>query len=133
VSSVAGPGEPSWSPRTAGRSQARPSRTTGRSPAELAAASLERIRHAVRRIRCRAGRSRPSTRASPAIPYGGSSGWLGPQLTAFFTSAPILASLSVVNSVRAKEVGHMVPSSRFAAGLKPNVAYLSLNFDAAVK
>jgi hypothetical protein len=27
----------------------------------------------------------------------------------------------------------MVPSSRFASSLKPGVAYLELNFDAAVK
>jgi hypothetical protein len=27
----------------------------------------------------------------------------------------------------------MVPSSRFASSLKPNVAYLDLNFDAGVK
>jgi hypothetical protein len=58
---------------------------------------------------------------------------LSPQLTAFFTSAPILASSAAVNSVSAKEVGHMAPSSRFAVALKPNVAYLSLNFDAGVK
>ena len=55
------------------------------------------------------------------------------QLTAFFTSALILASSVAVNSVSAKEVGHMLPSSRFAAALKPNVAYRSLNFDAGVK
>jgi 2-polyprenyl-6-methoxyphenol hydroxylase-like FAD-dependent oxidoreductase len=35
------------------------------------------------------------------------------QLTAFFTSALILASSVAVNSVSAKEVGHMAPSSRF--------------------
>ena len=58
---------------------------------------------------------------------------LSPQLTAFFTSLPIFASSAAVNSFSAKEVGHMLPSSRFAAALKPNVAYLSLNFDAAVK
>jgi SnoaL-like polyketide cyclase len=56
-----------------------------------------------------------------------------PQLTALFTSALILASSAAVNSFRAKEVGHMLPSSRFAVALKPNVAYLSLNFDAGVK
>src|SRR5882757_10549096 len=53
---------------------------------------------------------------------------LAPQLAAFFTSAPILASSAAVNSVRAKAVGHMVPSSRFALSLKPSVAYLVLNF-----
>jgi hypothetical protein len=58
---------------------------------------------------------------------------LSSQLTAFLTSAPILASSAAVNSVSAKEVGHMAPSSRFAVALKPNVAYLSLNFDAGVK
>jgi hypothetical protein len=58
---------------------------------------------------------------------------LSPQLTAFFTSAPILASPAAVNSVRAKEVGHMVPSSRFALSLKPSVAYLVLNFCALWK
>jgi hypothetical protein len=50
------------------------------------------------------------------------------QLTAFFTSAAMLASTSAVNSVRAKATGHMAPSSRFALSLKPNVAYLVLNF-----
>ena len=66
-------------------------------------------------------------------PWGGSSGLLGPQLTAFFTSAPILASSAAVSFFSAKEVGHMLPSSRFASALKPNVAYRSLNFDAGVK
>src|SRR6266404_5148907 len=51
-----------------------------------------------------------------------------PQLTAFFTSAPILASSAAVNSFSAKAVGHMWPSSRVALSLKPNVAYLVLNF-----
>jgi hypothetical protein len=55
------------------------------------------------------------------------------QLTAFFTSALILASSVAVSSFSANEVGHMAPSSRFAVALKPNVAYLSLNFDAGVK
>jgi hypothetical protein len=57
----------------------------------------------------------------------------GAQLTAFFTSALIFASSVAVNFVSAKEVGHMAPSSRFAVALKPNDAYLSLNFDAGVK
>src|SRR6202047_4258305 len=56
-----------------------------------------------------------------------------PQLTAFFTSAPILASSAEVNSFSAKAVGHMAPSSRFALSLKPNVAYLVLNFCALWK
>ena len=51
-----------------------------------------------------------------------------PQLTAFFTSAPILVSSAAVNSFSAKAVGHMKPSSRVALSLKPNVAYLVLNF-----
>jgi predicted enzyme related to lactoylglutathione lyase len=72
-------------------------------------------------------------RRRPWTTWGGSSGLLSPQLTACFTSAAILASTSGVNSVSAKEVGHMAPSSRFAMSLKPNVAYLSLNFDAGVK
>src|SRR3989475_12653004 len=50
------------------------------------------------------------------------------QLTAFFTSAPILASSVAVNSFSAKATGHRAPSSRFAASLKPSVAYLVLNF-----
>src|SRR6266571_3816033 len=58
---------------------------------------------------------------------------LSPQLTAFFTSAPILASSLAVNSVRAKAVGHIAPSSRFALSLKPSVAYLVLNFCAVWK
>jgi uncharacterized protein YndB with AHSA1/START domain len=58
---------------------------------------------------------------------------LSPQLTAFLTSAPILASSAPVNSFSAKEVGHMAPSSRFALSLKPNVAYLALNLCALWK
>src|ERR1700681_3786362 len=60
-------------------------------------------------------------------------GLLSPQLTAFFTSAPILASSAAANSVRAKAVGHMAPSSRFALSLKPSVTYLVLNFCALWK
>src|SRR2546425_10055783 len=60
-------------------------------------------------------------------------GELGPQLTAFFTSAAILASSAAVNPFSAKAVGHMVPSSRFALSLKPKVAYLVLNFCALWK
>src|SRR5713226_417091 len=56
-----------------------------------------------------------------------------PQLTAFFTSAPILASAAAVNSFSAKATGHTVPSSRFALSLKPNVAYLVLNLCALWK
>src|SRR3972149_6643458 len=65
--------------------------------------------------------------------WGGASSELSPQLTAFFTSALILASSVAVNSLSAKEVGHMAPSSRFASSLKPNVAYLDLNFCALWK
>jgi hypothetical protein len=42
-------------------------------------------------------------------------GLLRPQLTAFFTSAPIRASSAAVYSFSAKAIGHRVPSSRFAA------------------
>src|SRR5205085_1646786 len=51
-----------------------------------------------------------------------------PQLTALFTSAPIFFSSSAVSFVSAKAIGHIAPSSRFAESLKPNIAYLSLNF-----
>src|SRR5207245_1922304 len=68
----------------------------------------------------------PLTAARPGS--GGGYGEFSPQLTAFFTSAPILASSAAVNSVRAKAFGHMLPSSRFALSLKPSVAYLVLNF-----
>jgi hypothetical protein len=78
----------------------------------------------------------PRTSTSPSI-MDTSRVWPRPrswaQLTAFFTSALILASSAAVSFVSAKEVGHMLPSSRFAEALNPNVAYLSLNFDAAVK
>src|SRR5262249_17350673 len=60
-------------------------------------------------------------------------GLLSPQLTAFFTSAPILASSAAVNSVSAKAIGHRAPSSRFALSLKPSVMYLSLNICAPRK
>src|SRR5665213_4537873 len=55
---------------------------------------------------------------------------LSPQLTAFFTSARILASSSAVNFVSAYEFGHMAPSSSFALSVKPSVWYLALNFPA---
>jgi hypothetical protein len=50
----------------------------------------------------------------------------GPHLTAFLTSAAIFFSSAGVNSSSAKEVGHILPSSRFAASWKPNVEYLDL-------
>src|SRR3989475_8334239 len=55
------------------------------------------------------------------------------QLTAFLTSALILASSVAVNSFRAKTTGHRAPSSRIAASLKPSVAYRVLNFCAGWK
>src|SRR3984893_1691916 len=60
-------------------------------------------------------------------------GRLSPQLTAFFTSAALLPSSAAVNSISAKATGHMAPSSRFAASLKPSVAYLVWNFCALWK
>src|SRR6266508_1179144 len=56
-----------------------------------------------------------------------------PQLIAFFTSATIRFSSAAVSSLSAKAVGHMLPSSRFAASWKPNVEYLVLNFCALWK
>src|SRR6266516_1667326 len=50
------------------------------------------------------------------------------QLAALLTSLPIFSSTAAVSLFRAKEVGQMSPSSRFAASWKPNVAYLDLNF-----
>jgi hypothetical protein len=75
----------------------------------------------------------PRTLLLPISPTAHAIGQLQTQewLTAFFTSSPILASSAAVNSFRAKAVGHMAPSSSFAVSLKPNVAYLALNFCAA--
>src|SRR5438876_3999711 len=67
------------------------------------------------------------------LPSGSLTLAISPQLTAFFTSALILASSAAVNSFSAKAVGHMAPWSRFAVSLKPNVAYLVLNFCALWK
>ena len=55
------------------------------------------------------------------------------QLTAFFTSATILASSAALKSLTANSTGHTLPSSSFAASLKPSVAYLVLNFCALWK
>src|SRR5678815_1700609 len=55
------------------------------------------------------------------------------QRAAFFTSAAIFASSAAVNFVSAYEVGHMLPSSKLALSLKPNVAYLALNLAASWK
>ena len=79
---------------------------------------------------------RPPLRSRAGSPSGFSRPrWseLSPQLTAFFTSATIRFSSAAVNSFSAKEVGHMAPSSRFAASWKPNVEYLELNFCALWK
>src|SRR3989454_3457795 len=89
----------------------------------------------------RSGLARPITgddlpdRRSPGPrrPRAGASAEISPQLTAFITSAPILASSVAVNSFSAKATGHIAPSSRFALSLKPNVAYLVLNFCALWK
>src|SRR6266851_5168495 len=79
-------------------------------------------------------RARPRGNAHRASIYVRRAYWrASPQLTAFFTSAPILASAAAVNSVRAKVVGHIAPSSSFALSLKPSVAYLVLNFSAGWK
>src|SRR5438309_3566575 len=67
------------------------------------------------------------------LPSGSLTLAITPQLTAFFTSALILASSVAVNSFSAKATGHRRPSSRFAVSLKPNVAYLVLNFCALWK
>jgi hypothetical protein len=65
----------------------------------------------------------------PITPPGtGPRGELGPQLTAFFRRATILASSTAVNSFSAKATGHRAPWSSFAVSLKPKVAYLDLNF-----
>src|SRR5438552_3967359 len=64
---------------------------------------------------------------------GSGGGDLSPQLAAFFTSAPILASAVAVNSFSAKATGHTVPASRFALSLKPSIAYLALNLCALWK
>ena len=69
----------------------------------------------------------------------GSASWTSPwspaepQLTAFFTSAPIFASSAAVSFISAQEVGHMLPSSSFASSLKPKVAYRALNLSAGWK
>lgn len=70
-----------------------------------------------------------SGRLGAACSLAGERDELRPQLTALFTSATIRSSSAGVSALSAKEVDHMLPSSRFAAPLKPNVAYLSLNFD----
>ena len=103
-------------------------------PSELALNSASFTPLAFANARWYASRSRANASSGPTIPpRAGASGEISPQPTAFFTSATILASSAAVNSFSAKETGHMLPSSRFASSLKPNVAYLDLNFDAGVK
>src|SRR3990172_3285168 len=45
----------------------------------------------------------------------------------------IFASSAGVNFFRAKEVSHILPSSKFAASSKPKVAYRDLNLSALLK
>src|SRR6266550_5297529 len=86
---------------------------------------LERLSNRVQRLLA-VHANGPRTRFTAILKRVGSE--LGPQLTAFFTSASILASSAVVNLVSAKATGHIAPSSRCATSLNPNVAYLDLNF-----
>src|SRR5689334_21706427 len=79
------------------------------------------------------GRARFGMSGSDGEWDGGGNGEISPQRTAFFTSAPIFASSAAVNSFSAKATGQRAPSSRFALSLKPNVAYLVLNFCALWK
>ena len=74
-----------------------------------------------------------ASRAGRCGPRWPAPGELGPQLTAFFTSASIRASSAAVNSVRAKDTGHMAPSSSLASAWNSNVAYRTLNFEAGLK
>ena len=53
--------------------------------------------------------------------------------TAFLTSVRSFFSSAAVRSFSAKAIGHMVPWSRFALSLKPNIAYRSLNLPALRK
>src|SRR5438128_7553021 len=75
----------------------------------------------------------PSCQAQPEVKAMEGRLELSPQLTAFFTSALILASSAALNPFSAKATGHRAPSSRFAASLNPSVAYLVLNFCALWK
>ncbi len=70
--------------------------------------------------------ARCSARAPPTTPPR-------PHPTAFLTSALICACSASVSPRSAKATGHMSPSSRAAASLKPSVAYLVLNLLAAWK
>ncbi len=60
-------------------------------------------------------------------------GKIGPQRTAFRTSAASFASSAADNFFNANAVAHMSPSSSLASSLKPKAAYRVLNFDAGVK
>jgi hypothetical protein len=71
-------------------------------------------------------RAMGATRCPFSWPSVFASGRVRPQRTAFLTSAAIFFSSAGVNSSSAKEVGHILPSSRFAASWKPNVEYLDL-------
>ena len=55
------------------------------------------------------------------------------QDAALRTSSSIFFTSASVRSVIANDVGHMVPSSRFAGSLKPSVAYRASNLAAAWK
>jgi hypothetical protein len=72
----------------------------------------------------------PSTEPVPVMSLEGPGSL---QLTALFTSAAIVFSSAAVNSFNAYATGHIVPLSRFAESLKPNIAYRSLNLAASRK
>jgi hypothetical protein len=55
------------------------------------------------------------------------------QEAALRTSSSIFFTSASARSVIANDVGHMVPSSRFAGSLKPSVAYRASNLAAAWK
>jgi hypothetical protein len=111
----------------------------GRGNQQRLAVPVKRQRHQVRRaVRRGAGHPEIDVVGEPVLGVAttlGAGAGLGSraQLAALFTSSPIFASSVAPSSLSANEVGHMAPSSRFAASLKPSVAYLASNFSAPWK
>src|SRR5690606_16407374 len=71
--------------------------------------------------------------AAPLIRQGPAETLTAAYLTARLTSSRIAFSSALPIFTRAKDVGHMLPSSRFAVGWKPRVEYRSLNLAALWK
>ena len=108
------------------------SRLTHPDRAAIAATQDDRRRRTLRRCECGCPPACGSVEIGCLLRRGSLTPGMGYEAAAF-TSATIFFSTAGVHSVSAYDVGHIGPSSRFAASSNPSVAYRDLNFPASLK